>query len=70
MFIFLSGRDREFWPRDLVTAAQEGRWTIEEALAYLHELNTHPMPSFRLAITTNWRNSWKNPLKPSENVAM
>jgi hypothetical protein len=43
MFIFLSGRDREFWPRDLVTAAQEGRWTIEEALAYLHELNTHPM---------------------------
>src|SRR5215212_3869072 len=43
MFAFLSGRDREFWPRDLVTAAQEGRWTIEEALAYLHELNTRPV---------------------------
>ncbi|MFL5285496.1 MAG: hypothetical protein ACJ8AW_32100 [Rhodopila sp.] len=43
MCIFLSGRDREFWPRDLVTAAEEGRWTIEEALAYLHELNTRPV---------------------------
>jgi len=40
MFTFLSGCDREFWPRDLITAAQEGHWTIEEALAYLHELNT------------------------------
>src|SRR4051812_35305145 len=43
MVIFLSGRDREFWPRDLVTAAEEGHWTIEEALAYLHELNTRPV---------------------------
>ena len=43
MSIFLSGRDREFWPRDLVTAAKEGHWTIEEALAYLHELNTRPV---------------------------
>ena len=43
MFAFLAGRDREFWPRDLVTAAEEGRWTIEEALAYLHELNTRPV---------------------------
>src|SRR5215212_3137276 len=43
MFAFLSGRDREFWPRDLVTAAQEGHWTIEEALAYLHKLNTRPV---------------------------
>jgi hypothetical protein len=43
MFGFLAGRDREFWPRDLVTAAQEGLWTIEEALAYLHELNTRPV---------------------------
>ena len=43
MFAFLSGRDREFWPRDLVTAAQEGHWSIEEALAYLHELNTRPV---------------------------
>src|SRR3954449_1263677 len=43
MFIFLSGRDREFWPRDLVAAAKEGHWNIEEALAYLHELNTRPM---------------------------
>jgi hypothetical protein len=29
MFIFLSGCDREFWPRDLVLAAQEGHWTVE-----------------------------------------
>jgi hypothetical protein len=43
MLAFLSGRDREFWPRDLVTAAQEGHWTVEEALAYLHELNTRPV---------------------------
>jgi hypothetical protein len=29
MFAFLAGRDREFWPRDLVAAGEEGRWTIE-----------------------------------------
>jgi hypothetical protein len=40
MFAFLAGRDREFWPRDLVAAAHEGHWTIDQALAYLHELNT------------------------------
>jgi hypothetical protein len=40
MFAFLAGRDREFWPRDLVAAALEGHWTIDQALTYLHELNT------------------------------
>ena len=29
MLAYLASRDREFWPRDLVTAAEEGRWTIE-----------------------------------------
>jgi hypothetical protein len=43
IFIFLSGCAREFWPRDLVLAAQEGHWTVEEALAYLHDLNTRPV---------------------------
>ena len=27
-------------------------------------------PSFRLAVTINWRNSWKNRLNPSKFVAM
>jgi hypothetical protein len=41
MFTFLSGCDREFWARELIVAAQAGRWSVEDALAYLHELNTH-----------------------------
>jgi hypothetical protein len=40
MFAFLANRDREFWARDLVAAAQEGRWTIDDAFTYLHEWNT------------------------------
>jgi len=42
MFAFLAGRDREFWPRDLVSAAKEGHWAVDEALTYLHEFNTRP----------------------------
>ena len=32
----------------------------------------HPLynPSFRLAVTINWRKSWKNRLNPSKFVAM
>jgi hypothetical protein len=41
MFTFLSGCDREFWARELIVAAQAGRWPVEDALTYLHELNTH-----------------------------
>jgi hypothetical protein len=44
--------------------------TRENAAEFTHTVGAFANPSFRLAITTNWRNSWKNPLKPSENVAM
>src|SRR5215217_7521708 len=40
MFAFLSSSDREFWPRDLIVAANAGQWSVEDALTYLHELNT------------------------------
>jgi hypothetical protein len=40
MFTFLSGCDREFWARDLIVAAHAGQWSAEDALTYLHELNT------------------------------
>src|SRR5215217_5223188 len=40
MFTFLSGCDREFWPRELIVAAHTGQWSTEDALTYLHELNT------------------------------
>ena len=40
MFTFLSGRDPEFWARDLITEAQQGRWSVDDAFIYLHEWNT------------------------------
>jgi hypothetical protein len=40
---FTIHRNAQFWPRDLVLAAEEGQWTVEETLAYLHDLNTRPV---------------------------
>jgi hypothetical protein len=40
MVAFLAGRDPEFRARDLVIGAQRGGWSVNNALAYLHELNT------------------------------
>jgi len=40
MLAFLAGRDPEFRARDLLTGAQQGGWSMDDALTYLHELNT------------------------------